>query len=450
MTSVNRFECKPFRWLFVLLIPVFCFISLRAADGELILTVIRADDLYGIPPTIKVHGARPGETLAVSAQAHDGRMALWRSQAVFRADEDGKLDLDSAVPQSGSYQNADGLGLLWSMQAPDLKRSRPFEFSGLDALLVRFTVAAASGKTAEAWMRRSYQRPGSRLVREAVVERGLRGFLYAPADGKAHPGLMLLNGSNGGLSEWLAQAFAANGFSCLTLAYFRYQDLPAEMDEIPLEYFQRGLDWMRSHPLIQPERIAVVGGSRGGELALLLGTLFPGIRAVVAWVPNSIVWQTENMDRQARGQVCSAWSLAGKPVPYAPFRVSEEDWKKMADGSLSSTRHMADMGTLDPRVLAEAVIAVERFRGPILVYSASDDQTGPGDESAQMILARLKGHPFEVRHIQEPETGHMSFLPNLITANQTFMNGGSARGDCHGGVICWRETLAFLHRHLDR
>lgn len=138
-------------------------------------------------------------------------------------------------------------------------------------------------------------------------------------------------------------------------------------------------------------------------------------------------------------------------MPFASFIVTPDDMDKLAKGQLTSTRHMADMKRLDPNVLEQARIHVEKFKGPILVYSASDDQTGPGDESAKMIMDQLTAsrHPYEFRRIQYQGTGHFSFLPNMITGCQTYMNGGTARGDSHGGMDCWKETLGFLHRFLD-
>ena len=426
----------------------------QPVQGELKIAIDPAVALYGVPFAISVSGLKPGEAVTVTSQSRDAGDINWEASAVFSADSEGRVNLDRSAPVSGSYGGADGLGLLWSMKPlnPRGGKERPYNFTHLDVILVRFSAVTVDGRSCQAILRRYYQLPGVGLLRMPVQENGLRGYLYAPADGKPHPGIILLTGSNGGLAEWLAQVLASNGFSTLTLAYFRYQDLPPELDEIPLEYFFTAISWMKKQPLVTKDRLALVGGSRGGELALLLSATYPGITVVAAWVPNSIVWQTESMERQAKGQACSAWSKEGRSVPYASFLVTAEDMDKIAKGTLTSTRQMADMKKLDPALLQQVTIPVEKFRGPVFIYSGSDDQTGPGDESAKMIMDRLKTHhhPYETRHIQLDGTGHFSFLPNMITGFQTFMNGGSARGDSHGGMVCWSETLAFLHRYLDR
>jgi len=91
------------------------------------------------------------------------------------------------------------------------------------------------------------------------------GVLYLPAKGGPFPGVIILGGSEGGLFEPRARAFAANGFAALTLAYFGYPNLPDELVEIPLEYFERAIAWMKAQPGIDAARLGLVGGSKGGS-----------------------------------------------------------------------------------------------------------------------------------------------------------------------------------------
>ena len=51
-------------------------------------------------------------------------------------------------------------------------------------------------------------------------------------------------------------------FAALALAYFRFQDLPKQLEGIPLEYFGEALAWMKQRPEIDPGRLAVLGTSR--------------------------------------------------------------------------------------------------------------------------------------------------------------------------------------------
>jgi hypothetical protein len=56
--------------------------------------------------------------------------------------------------------------------------------------------------------------------------------------------------------------------------------------------------------------------------------------------------------------------------------------------------------------------------------------------------------PYEVKHVSNPDAGHMSFLPYLITANTAAINGGKDQANAAAGLRSWKELLDFLRRHL--
>ncbi len=57
---------------------------------------------------------------------------------------------------------------------------------------------------------------------------------------------------------------------------------------IPVEYFGRATKWLANREEIRLGTLGIAGGSRGGELALLIASTFPEIRAVVGWAPEGI------------------------------------------------------------------------------------------------------------------------------------------------------------------
>ena len=59
-------------------------------------------------------------------------------------------------------------------------------------------------------------------------------------------------GAGGGLSEGGAESFAREGFAALALAYFELDGLPRELMEIPLEYFEGAIAWLKRHPIRGP------------------------------------------------------------------------------------------------------------------------------------------------------------------------------------------------------
>lgn len=61
------------------------------------------------------------------------------------------------------------------------------------------------------------------------------------------PGIIELSGTGGGLPEYRACLLANYGFAVLALAYYSYEDLPKEMKELHLEYFEEAVNYMLQH-----------------------------------------------------------------------------------------------------------------------------------------------------------------------------------------------------------
>ena len=110
----------------------------------------------------------------------------------------------------------------------------------------------------------------------AVRERGLAGLLFRADTSDALPAVLVLGGSEGGLlfAAQTAALLASHGMVSLALAYFRFEQLPPHLVEIPLEYFETATPGLSAQPGVKPDALAVVGRSRGAELALLLGSRF--------------------------------------------------------------------------------------------------------------------------------------------------------------------------------
>lgn len=418
--------------------------------------------LYGEPFSWKVAGLRAGEHVTVRALSRDARNVVWQSEAEFQANASGTVDLGKQAPVSGGYAQADNFGLLWSMKPANPGSDKPTAYrdNGTSGWTVDLTAIDSTGRTARTRFRCVYQKPGEGLVRVPLDRDGLSGFLYYPAGRGPFPGVIILGGSEGGLYEPRARALASNGFAALTLAYFGYPNLPDEFVEIPLEYFERATAWMKAQPKVKAERIGLIGGSTGGEVALMVASRSKDFRAVVAMTPAAHVWEGYSQrffspDYQPK----SAFTAGGQPLPYVSFKVSAADKEKEKNGELDSFLFFFrdSLAQADPAAVEKAAIPVEKIRAPILLVSGTDDQVWPSGEFCSTIMARLKkaGFRYEVKHVSIEKGGHNSCVPFLITANRGLLidgdpSGGSPQADAAGGYRSWSEMLAFLHRHLDR
>lgn len=234
-----------------------------------------------------------------------------------------------------------------------------------------------------------------------VADNGLVATLHEPVTAGRHPAVIVLSGSEGGIANanLFGEPLAASGFVALCLAYFAMDGLPRHFSQIPLEYFGTAIEWLRRHPAVDPDRVALFGMSRGGEAALLVGATFPAIRAVVANVPSHLVWQGTNPDPSIK---TSSWTHDGADLPYAslvPPRVGDT-WREWFTASLGSAP-------------AEAVIPVERINGAVLFVTGTDDGVWPSSEMADAAIERLERHrfAFPIEHARYEGAGHAILMP---------------------------------------
>jgi dienelactone hydrolase len=407
------------------------------------------------PVAVRLTGATPGQPLTIRAGVDDARRGRWTSHAVFEADARGAVDLTAAAPRAGSYAGTDPFGLFWSLAADPATPAT----AGIGALAEPYIVELAAEddgrEVARTTVTREFMARG--LTREPVRDEGLVATLFRPAAEGPRPGVLVVGGSDGGLSEGLAALLASHGFTALALAYFRAEHLPPDLVEIPLEYFETALRWLGRCPAVAGHRHGVVGRSRGGELALLLGAAFPDrVAAVVGYVPSGYVHAGIRGGAAAATPARSAWTAGGTPLTFlAPA----------GDGALTPAGAVLELTplflkSLEDRAAREgAEIAVERIRGPVLLISGEDDRLWPSAVLAEQAVARslAHGHPHPVTHLRYPAAGHMIGpvgLPATVTTilhplrGATLALGGTPAGNAAAAADSWPRVLTFLRDAL--
>ena len=229
----------------------------------------------------------------------------------------------------------------------------------------------------------------------ALKEDGLVGTLYLPAGDGPFPTVLAVGGSQGGqgFSGQCAALLARHGYASLALSYFAAETLPEHLVGIRLEYFDRAMRWLRAQPYARDEGTAIVGRSRGGELALLLGATFPEVRAVVAYCPSDVVWggiRGLNMVDE------SAWRHRDLPVPHVGPRLTAAQQMEIFARRPIALRPLFDL-PVDPLAMGAATIAVERIRGSVLIFSGDDDQMWPAGRMGDAIIERLASTATRIR-----------------------------------------------------
>ncbi len=419
--------------------------------------ILRADPVVGrvdIPVHLTVSGLLAKQLVRITATSRTSTDRALLSYAIFRADDSGNIDLSTAKPIDGTYSKADGMGLFWSM-APqpvpvelwrllDLQPFRPPE-----PWTVHLEVAPEQGGAALAKLNvtRLYAAGGVRLL--DVHDDGLVGKLALPAQGgTSHAGVILLGGSEGGFDEGGAALLASHGYMVLSLAYFDVEGSPPELVGIPVESCIKALEWLQGRPEIDRMRIAIIGRSRGTELALLAASLRPEVRSVVAIGPSSVVWG--GIPRSSGAGPVAAWTYDGKPLPYLSANASSELMQEFyAKGPLQS--RLYDFLFSNREAVEQATIPIERIKGQVLLISGKEDRVWGSPIMAQRIMDRAErfNRADSFRNISYEGAGHNIREPYRPTPAQWRL-GGTTEAHAQAEQDSWREILAFLARTLEK
>ena len=85
------------------------------------------------------------------------------------------------------------------------------------------------------------------------------------------------------------------------------------------------IDWLAKRPLVDRERIALVGDSMGGQVALLAAAHRPPIRAVAAFYPPTDLARWREANPFVRDYLDDLCGPEGLPVRSPIFRVAQID-----------------------------------------------------------------------------------------------------------------------------
>jgi dienelactone hydrolase len=405
------------------------------------------------PVTIRVENLKPKQPLTLRMRTLDPKtQQVWESFATFETDNRGEIDVATSQPLYGTYKGIDPMGLFWSMLPVGVADPESTSLSiGSEDLTLELTAEAGGTTLATTTLKRLLH---TGLIEQVVRDDGLAGMLFSPDAPGRYPAIIMIGGSGGGLDESTARLLASRGYATLALAYFRYDSLPPDLEAIPLEYFGKAIDWLKKQPAVEPDRIALSGGSRGTEAALLVGAYYPNdVKAVIVWMPSAVAWQADSVGGYLQGR--PSWTFEGRPIPSLKQVLTPDiigTFLRIGGPYQNQTAYEPALD--DPSAVATAAIPVENIRGPILLISGKDDQLWPSARMADMILARLKAnnHPFADQNLSYEGAGHWVGVPYLpavcSTRNKVLIAGGSMEANAAASSDAWSKMLTFLDQQL--
>jgi dienelactone hydrolase len=296
------------------------------------------------------------------------------------------------------------MGLFWSMTENPAKAHSASSDPAptlLNAVQYHYKITAEveGKKVAEATM---VQNMGSgSVVATDVAENGILGQFYRPVGDGPFPVLIALGGSAGGLPRRLPMVVAAHGYAVLSLAYFNYtspvdnSSLPNSLYMIPVEYFGQAIEWLKSQPSIDPERIGLIGTSVGGTVALQVAAIYPQVKTVIVF---------------------------GSPT-------------------VMDDRELSYQGQVLPRD-----IPIEKINGSILFISGDQDSQVASVQYGKLAVDRLKKNNFSFpyRHMINPGAGHLISFPYAQRAIEIEEGGGSPQANAQAAAAIWPVLLEYL------
>lgn len=244
-------------------------------------------------------------------------------------------------------------------------------------------------------------------------------------DGEKRPLIVYFGGSEGGNSLTKAhntserQFYIDAGYAILAVGYFGMPGIPAELDRISLNGIYQAIQHAQQDPNIDASCTALIGGSKGAELALLLASRYPQINAVISLAGSHVSFNSTSIAADGR---TASYYFDHQPVPFIQLPK-----KAIVPMLLGDFRRAHELALEDKEQVASAIIEVEKINGPILLVSGEKDHVWPSAEMSTKVVNRLqsKHFAFPFQHLIVPNGNH--FQP---------------QNDYHP------QVLAFLNQHF--
>uniref|UniRef100_K7FSA7 Acyl-coenzyme A thioesterase 1 n=1 Tax=Pelodiscus sinensis TaxID=13735 RepID=K7FSA7_PELSI len=399
--------------------------------------------LFDEPLAVTVQGLCPQQEVTLRLSLKDEGGELFQSSARYKAESSGLLDLtrSPALP-GGSFSGLEPMGLLWSLQPQKpfrrlVKRDvqSPFcleleVFEGHGPLPSRLLARGAH--------ERGFLRDGVRRI--PVREGRIRATLFLPPGDSPFPGIIDLYGTGGGLPEYRASLLANHGFATLALAYYGYEDLPRDMKEFHLEYFEEAVNYMLQHSQVKGPGIGLLGISKGGDLCISMASFLKGITATVT----------------INGSVANVGAvLRYKDISIPPLGFDRKRIKIDKSGIADIVDVLNNPLEGDDR---QTFIPLENAEGHFLFIVGKDDHNWKSEFFATEASHRLQAHGKEkpeiicypgAGHYIEPPFSPMCSASMHLLIGSPVIWGGEPKAHSVAQVDAWQKIQAFFHKYLN-
>uniref|UniRef100_A0A3Q1G2L6 BAAT/Acyl-CoA thioester hydrolase C-terminal domain-containing protein n=1 Tax=Acanthochromis polyacanthus TaxID=80966 RepID=A0A3Q1G2L6_9TELE len=333
------------------------------------------------------------------------------SSATYRADGSGEIHLDRDPSLSGSYVGVEPMGLLWSMK-PDTLHSRFAKTNFLTPKTVILSVHDEDDGRMLTEVTNERFLIGNGVSRVPIKEGNICGALFMPPGGGPFPAVLDLSSSGLDSSTCL---LANKGFVVLSIPV--YQDNPAKVKGIHLDYFEEAIDFLKRH-----SKVSCVTG----HFKMVLPTL----------------------------RLCRK----GEMMFFADYEGGNSKLKFFLIPTESGA--VIGMHVLDNPMAEEnkdTLIPIERAKGQFLFVASEDDLNWDSKTYMDQMVERLKRHGKDnFESVCYPGAGHVMetpygpYCPSSFhtVARRPAMWGGEARSHAAAEVHLWKKIQEFSRTHL--
>ncbi len=229
---------------------------------------------------------------------------------------------------------------------------------------------------------------------------------------------VLVHPDAGGLAvdmEGICLDLARQGYFAAAVHYQRVENLEKEN---PLfswkspEDVKAAIQHLQGHPRVDPERIGLLGYSKGGMLSLLIASQDSSVKAVVAYYPLADFEEWLDLTRYSFPK--SLWFRGVRSYVLKELQVPT--W----DEALKTLR------------VASPIHQAEHIQAPVFLIHGEKDKTAPLSQ-VQRLCRKMQDAGRNCELLVIPQAGHVF---NFLNEKQ--------------GKEAWGKTIGFLNRHLKR
>ncbi|KAF7694092.1 acyl-CoA thioesterase 18 [Silurus meridionalis] len=391
-----------------------------------------------------VTNLNPNQQVTIHCLHYSEDRDYWEAFGHYVGDEQGTVTVAKDSSVGGTYTGVESMALMWSLRpVPGSRTGLRLRKSDVLSPMI-FHISVYDGHMTQDFkqltplvttvIERWYMAPGVQRVN--VREKGVKGTLFIPPALGPFPGVLDMWGGGGGLVEYRAALFASHGFVAFALEYLSID----EKKDINTTYFEEAYQIMQEHPMVQRDRLALVGLSFGASVALSMAAYSSLIK------PQCCICISGSHVTPVRNTLSEVYKDLNRMLYKMRVEDNQVIWR--------------DIILPIPKDLTKKV-DVGRIRCPLLLVVGDDDQNWATLESAEDIerMTEVAGNRHLLKVLVYPGAGHLiepPYTPHHRATNfmvygkhkVIMLWGGQTKQHAYAQEDSWEKMLDFLHQHL--